>query len=96
MKAAWSILLALSQLAVAQLEFDSILKEVHTAANATTAIADFDFTNKGKQAINIKSVKPDCNCLGVEVKDGKLSYAPGESGSIRATFKMGNSIGIVN
>lgn len=96
MKATCSILLALFQLATAQLEFDSTLTEVHTAPDATTAVADFDFTNKGKQPINIKNVKPDCNCLGVEVKDGKFSYAPGESGSIRATFKMGNSIGIVN
>lgn len=95
MKAICGILLALFQLATAQLEFDSTLKEVHTAPDATTAIANFDFTNKGKQPIHIKNVNPDCNCLAVEVRDGKLTYAPGESGSIRATFKMGNSIGIV-
>jgi len=96
MKSTCSILLALSQLAAAQLEFDATLKEIHTAPNATTASADYAFTNKGKAPVKIKYVDPDCNCLGVKVKDGKMTYAPGESGSIRATFKMGNSIGIVD
>lgn len=95
MKATSIILLALAQLAAAQLEFDSTLKEIQTTPNATTASADFSFTNKGNAPVNIKNVDPDCSCLGVEVKDGKLTYAPGESGSIRATFKMGNSIGTV-
>lgn len=96
MKATWSILLALAQLAAAQLEFDSTSKEVHTAPDATTASAIYNFTNKGKAPIKIKYVDPDCNCLGVVVKDGKMTYAPGESGSVRATFKVGNSIGIVD
>jgi hypothetical protein len=34
--------------------------------------------------------------MAVSIKDGKLSYAPGESGLIRADFEMGNFSGTVD
>lgn len=96
MKAVWIILLAIYPLSAAQLEFDSTLKEIHTTPDAATASVDYHFTNKSETTVRIKHVDPDCNCLGVVVKDGKMSYKPGESGAIRATFKVGNQIGTVD
>ncbi len=96
MKTLWIILLAICPLSAAQLEFDSTLKEIHTTPDAATASVDYHFTNKGETTVRIKHVDPDCNCLGVVVRDGKMSYKPGESGAVRATFKVGNQIGTVD
>lgn len=87
------LLIALTQLACAQLEFDSDTKEIDVAPGATEAVALYPFTNNGNTEIEISQVDPDCNCLAVEVHKGKLKYAPGESGIIRTKFTIGNKIG---
>jgi hypothetical protein len=40
-------------------------------------------------------VEKTCSCLDVKVSGGKLTYAPGEQGVIRATFELGNLTGEV-
>lgn len=90
----WLVLAAIMQ--AAGLEFDSMSKEVHAPVDAATVTADFKFTNKGSKPVTITKSDPGCSCLSVQISGGKLKYAPGESGVVRATFDMGNFSGEVD
>ncbi len=90
----WLTLAAFAQ--AAGLEFTELLKEVNSAADATTVTADFNFKNTGDKPVTISKTDPGCSCLKVEVSGGKLKYAPGESGVVRTTFDMGNFSGTVD
>lgn len=78
------------------LKFSSLLTEVNAPPNAATVTADFPFTNDGDKPVTIAKTDPGCSCLKVEISGGKLNYAPGESGVVRATFEMGNFSGTVD
>lgn len=78
------------------LKFSSLLTEVTAPPNAATVTADFPFTNNGDKLVSIAKTDPGCSCLKVEISGGKLNYAPGESGVVRATFEMGNFSGTVD
>jgi len=78
------------------LQFPDLLKEIHADPEAATVTADFPFTNSSDKTVAIANSDPGCSCLKVEVDGGKLKYAPGESGLIRATFDMGNSSGTID
>jgi len=80
----------------AGLEFTELLKEVNAAADAATLTVDFNFTNKGDKPVTITKSDPGCSCLKLQISGGKLKYAPGESGVVRATFEMGNFSGTVD
>lgn len=80
----------------AGLEFAELLKEVHAAPDAAKVVAEFNFTNHSKKPARLANSDPGCSCLKVEVTDGKLNYAPGESGMLRATFEMGNFSGTID
>lgn len=96
MKIVWGIWLALAALAHAGLDFKETLKEVQAPADAKTVTADFEFTNRTDTAVTVAKVDPTCSCISIKIKDGKLRYAPGESGLIRAEFDMGNFSGVVD
>lgn len=78
------------------LTFENELLVVHAPADAKSIVADFNFENKTDQPVTIAKVDKTCACIGVLVSDGKLAYAPGEKGQIRATFDMGNFAGVIN
>ena len=90
----WLTLAALAQ--AVGLEFEQLVTEVHAPADAATVTADFKFTNKSDKPVTISKSDPGCSCLKVQVAEGKLRYAPGESGLIRTTFEMGNFSGTVD
>lgn len=96
MKIACGIWLALMSLVQAGLDFPTTLKEIHAPADAKIVTADFEFTNKSDKSVNVAKVDPTCSCISVKIKDGKLRYAPGESGVIRTQFDMGNFSGTVD
>ncbi len=80
-----------------QLVFDSLKKEIHAAPDADQVFCDFEFENKGSTDAVIKEAKTTCSCISVEINNGgKLKYAPGEKGVLRATFKMENFSGQVD
>ncbi len=83
-------------LAWAGLEFEIKDQEIDAPIGAVKVTADFPFTNKTKEEITISKAAPDCSCMGVGIKGGKFTYAPGESGLIRAEFDMGNFTGSVD
>lgn len=80
----------------AALEFETLLIEVDAGLNDKTVMRDYKFTNKGKKAVKIKEADGGCSCMKVEVAGGKLDYAPGESGLLRATFEVGSFQGSVD
>jgi len=80
----------------AGLVFENALLEVHAPADAATVSADFKFKNQGDKPVTIAKSDSGCSCLGVQVSGGKLKYAPGEEGLVRATFETGNYSGTVD
>lgn len=90
------LLLLASFPATAALEFETPAIKVDADLNDKTLTRDFKFTNSGDKAVKITNADAGCSCLGVEVAGGKFSYAPGESGILRATFEVGNFQGTVD
>lgn len=78
------------------IKFEKDLQEAHINLKDTTASSDFKFTNTGSKPIKIHKVEPDCSCVTVEFLNGKATYAPGESGVMRATFKIDNTQGVAD
>jgi hypothetical protein len=81
--------------AVDGLRFERTVVAVEVAADAREAVTDFPFTNGGGKVVTIREVEKDCDCAEVQISNGKLSYAPGEAGIIRARFRLDNLVGTV-
>lgn len=79
-----------------ELDFAQTLKEIHAPADVDKVTADFEFTNRSDKPVRVVKYDAACSCMAVTVRDGKLKYAPGESGLIRAVFEMGNFSGTVD
>ena len=80
----------------AGLDFTATLKEVNAPADAKKVTVDFEFTNHTDKTVKVIKYDAACSCMAVTIKEGKLSYAPGESGVVRADFEMGNFSGTVD
>jgi len=78
------------------LEFKMTLQEIKAPADAKKVTADFPFTNRTNKTVKVAKYDSACSCMAVTIQDGKLSYAPGESGLLRADFDMGNFSGTVD
>lgn len=97
MKLLFLALFSLTAFVRAELVFDALKKEIKAGPGARQIICDFSFENKGKEAVSIASFESTCSCMAVAVSQGgKLDYAPGEKGVIRATFDMENFTGEVD
>lgn len=97
MKLATGIWLALSIFSFAgALEFVETSKEINAPVDVTTVVAEYEFTNKTQKPVTIIKSDPGCSCVAVQISEGKLRYGPGEKGTIRATFDMGNFTGSVD
>lgn len=90
----WLGLMAL--VPAAGLDFKETIKELHAPADVKTVSADFEFTNRSDKTVAVAKYESTCSCMSVTIKGGKLSYAPGESGVIRANFDMGNFSGAID
>lgn len=66
--------------------------ELHPAAGEPTAVGKFQYKNTGDGVIHFKSVTTSCGCTTAARK--KDEVAPGESGEITATFKIGGNTGV--
>jgi hypothetical protein len=97
MKMACGMWLALMGMGLAAgLDFPNPLQEIHAAADARKVTADFEFTNRSNKPVLISKYDSTCSCMGVKIQDGKLRYAPGESGVVRAEFTIGNFSGTMD
>ncbi|MEP4078276.1 DUF1573 domain-containing protein [Haloferula sp.] len=79
-----------------ELTFEKKLETVEVPLDGRKVTADFKFENKSDEEVRIAKYNATCSCMTVQVKGGKLSYAPGESGVIRGVFDMGNFSGTVD
>ena len=78
--------------AFASLKWEQTQVELHPALGDATAVGSFKYRNDGKQPVHIRSVHTSCGCTTTSRQ--KDEVAPGESGEITATFKIGSSTGL--
>ena len=83
-------------LQAADLKFEKPLQEVHVGMDDKTITQEFKFSNAGSESLKIRHADAGCSCVAVEFAGSKASYAPGESGILRATFEIGNFQGTVD
>lgn len=76
-------------LAAGTLKFDANSQEITVALDQKSATVDFPFKNESSDDVVIEKNASDCPCAAVGVKDSKLVYKPGESGTIRIVFNLG-------
>ncbi|MDQ6860824.1 MAG: DUF1573 domain-containing protein [Verrucomicrobiota bacterium] len=76
----------------AQLTWEKSEVELHPKAGAEEAVAQFRYTNKGDKPIKITNVRTSCGCTVATLK--KNDVAPGESGEVTATLKIGGRTGM--
>lgn len=79
----------------AGLKFEEESISAKASLEDKTISSDYKFTNTGDSPLTIKSADAGCSCISVEVAGGKLTYAPGEAGVLRANFEIGSFQGTV-
>ncbi len=75
----------------AALEWKNPRVEKSAVAGDAPVVANFDFVNTGSSAVTITTVVSDCGCTTAAL-DRRI-YAPGEGGTVRATFDIGGRVG---
>lgn len=90
------ILLSTLVNATAGLTFEKTLIEFHPKPDVARVTADFPFRNDGEKPVRIAKYDAACSCMEVSVSGGKLDYAPGEVGVIRAVFRLAGYYGTVD
>lgn len=81
---------------MAGLAFEKTLMEFHPQPDTPQVVADFVFRNTGDKPVRIAKYDAACSCMSVGVAEGKLEYAPGEMGVVRAIFKLAGYYGTVD
>ena len=89
-------LAGIATLGAAGLDFENETRDVNAGLDEKVVKSEFKFTNSGKEPVTIKAADAGCSCLAVEVAEKKMTYAPGESGVLRATFEVGAFQGVVD
>jgi hypothetical protein len=84
--------LVLADTCRAELKWEQTQIELHPAPGAATAVGTFKYKNTGSTVIHFKSITTSCGCTTAARK--KDDVAPGETGEITATFKVGASTGV--
>jgi len=87
------MLLGVAQHGHAELKWEQTVIELHPAPGAGSAVGIFKYRNEGGQPVHVKSVETSCGCTTTSKM--KEVIAPGESGEIAATLKLGSSLGTV-
>ena len=76
----------------AALEWKTLTLDFTMAPFQTTQDAVFQFTNNGDRPVRILEVESNCDCL-IAGTDQQI-YAPGATGVIRSSFKIGDRLGL--
>lgn len=79
-----------------ELVFKDKVIPVDVAPAQDSITASFTFTNKSGAPVTINKISVSCTCTTAGTKDNKLTYAPGESGTVTAVMKTGNFTGTVD
>jgi len=67
-----------------KLNLESKVVEFGSAKAGEPVLAEFTFTNTGKQDLNIRDIKTNCDCT--EASTDNSTVKPGESGKVMVTF----------
>jgi hypothetical protein len=73
--------------ALAQVQWPQRSIEIRPKPDEAQVVAAFPFTNAGSEPVTITSLRTSCDCTTASL--AKHTYAPGEGGSITATFTVG-------
>lgn len=95
MKKTVLLLIALSGLVSSgfgAIQWETTQVELTAPVLAESVEAAFRFTNTGKTAVVFKEIKPSCGCTTAVLE--KLTYAPGESGVVKAKLDIGYRQGL--
>jgi hypothetical protein len=84
--------LRLSMPCTAQLRWETRELEFSPPIDQKKVTADFRFQNIGQSEIKITSVNTSCGCTTAALE--KNTIAPGEKGEIKATFNVGERVGL--
>jgi Protein of unknown function (DUF1573) len=84
--------LRLSMPCTAQLRWETRELEFSPPVDETQVTAHFKFQNVGQSEIKITSVNTSCGCTTAALE--KNTIAPGEKGEIKATFNVGERVGL--
>jgi hypothetical protein len=76
-------------LAAGTLKFDQTKKEVTVGNDDKTVTVDYEFKNETDSEASIEKYDAGCPCATVGVKDSKMTYQPGETGTVRIAFDLG-------
>lgn len=86
-----SIWICCAVAAHAGLKWEQTQVELRPAIGDKEAVGHFKYKNTGDTPVRIKSVKSSCGCTTAQTQKDQI--APGESGEITATFKIGGRTG---
>jgi len=84
-------LLALTALPVAALEWKAGTVALTTSPFQATQDVVFEFKNTGPRSVAVLDVQTNCDCLAADAD--RQVYAPGETGTIKARFTVGDRAG---
>ena len=70
----------------AKIKFENLTHNFGQVASGSANTCEFKFTNTGTKKLKITKVHAPCGCTVPELK--KKKYEPGESGTIKVTFKV--------
>ena len=76
---------------LAGIEFEFIQVDLKASPGDKKLVAEFPFTITGERTVKITRVRTSCGCTTAKLD--KMTYAPGESGVITTTFKIGDRVG---
>jgi len=74
-----------------KITFEKVVHNFGEIGPGTKNPCEFKFTNTGDALLKIKRVQATCGCTAAELT--KRKYAPGESGSLKVTYKAGRQGG---
>ena len=85
------VTLITASLARADMVLDKERIDVKPKPEDETVVVDFSFVNKGAKPVTIVDIVSGCSCLSASLD--KRTYAPNESGTGKAEFKVGSFVG---
>jgi hypothetical protein len=85
-----SVLLSVAT-ARAELKWEQTQIELHPGVGDKEAVGHFKYKNVGNAPVTIKSLHTSCGCTAAQSQ--KDAIAPGATGEVTATFKIGDRIG---
>jgi hypothetical protein len=77
--------------AVPKITVEQLIHDFGKVGPGTKNICEFKFSNTGNALLKIEEIQTTCGCTVAELD--KKEYAPGESGALKITFKVGKEAG---